>query len=151
MTQDAQSIIERAIKNEQESHDFYMDLAKAVKDREVKDTLQFLAREELTHKAYLEKYRTDGYIAEAGPTIDYKIAEHLTKPDLQKDIDSQDVYLIAANREINANRFYLGLAGLHPEGPVKEMLLHMATEELKHKEKMEYLYANTVFVQTAGG
>jgi hypothetical protein len=27
----------------------------------------------------------------------------------------------------------------------------MANEELKHKEKMEYLYANTAFPQTAGG
>jgi hypothetical protein len=27
----------------------------------------------------------------------------------------------------------------------------MANEELKHKEKMEYLYTNTAFPQTAGG
>jgi len=27
----------------------------------------------------------------------------------------------------------------------------MANEELKHKEKMEYLYANTAFPQTSGG
>jgi len=148
---DAESIIERAIRNEQEAYDFYMDLAGTVKDREVKDTLEFLAREEQGHKAYLEKYRADGFSAEAGPTIDYKVAEHLTKPDIQKDINSQDVYLIAANREINAHHFYLGLAGLHPPGAVKEMLLRMAAEELKHKEKMEYLYANTAFVQTAGG
>jgi len=149
--QDAQSIIERAIRNEQEAHDFYMDLARTVKDPEVKDTLTFLAREEQGHKAYLEKYRTEGFMAEAGPTIDYKVAEHLAKPDIQKDITSQEVYLIAANREINAHRFYQGLAGLHPDGAVKAMLLRMAEEELKHKEKMEYLYANTAFVQTAGG
>jgi hypothetical protein len=27
----------------------------------------------------------------------------------------------------------------------------MANEELKHKEKMEYLYTNTTFPQTSGG
>jgi len=27
----------------------------------------------------------------------------------------------------------------------------MANEEMKHKEKMEYLYSNTAFAQTAGG
>ena len=37
------------------------------------------------------------------------------------------------------------------DGKAKEMLLKMANEELKHKEKMEYLYANTAFPQTAGG
>jgi hypothetical protein len=31
------------------------------------------------------------------------------------------------------------------------MLLRMADQELKHKEKVEYLYANTAFTQTAGG
>jgi rubrerythrin len=148
---DAESIIERAIKNEQEACDFYRDLAQSVADREVKDTLEFLAREELGHKANLERYRTDGLIAEAESAIDYRVAEHLTKPDIQKDIRSQDVYLIAANRELNSHHFYLGLADLHPAGAVKEMLLRMAADELKHKEKMEYLYANTAFPQTAGG
>jgi len=27
----------------------------------------------------------------------------------------------------------------------------MADQELRHKEKVEYLYANTAFAQTAGG
>jgi rubrerythrin len=31
------------------------------------------------------------------------------------------------------------------------MLLRMAAEELKHKEKVEYLYTNTAFPQTQGG
>jgi rubrerythrin len=43
------------------------------------------------------------------------------------------------------------LAHLHAEGDPREMLLKMANEELKHKEKMEYLYANTAFPQTSGG
>ena len=40
---------------------------------------------------------------------------------------------------------------MHSDSNLKEMLLKMANEELKHKEKMEYLYANTAFPQTAGG
>jgi rubrerythrin len=40
---------------------------------------------------------------------------------------------------------------MHPEGNVRDMLLRMADQELKHKEKVEYLYANTAFPQTAGG
>jgi rubrerythrin len=34
---------------------------------------------------------------------------------------------------------------------VHEMLSKIANEELKHKERMEYLYANTTFPQTDGG
>jgi rubrerythrin len=40
---------------------------------------------------------------------------------------------------------------MHSDPEVKNMLLKMASEELKHKEKMEYLYSNTAFAQTAGG
>lgn len=148
---DSEAIIERAIKNEEEAYEFYMDLAKRIADEEAKDTLLFLAREEKKHKEYLLKYRQTGFAGPSRPVIDYKIAENLVKPDIQQDIHSKDVYLIAANRELNAHNFYKGLAEIHPAGDIREMLLGMASEELRHKEKMEYLYANTAFTQTAGG
>lgn len=148
---DMESIIERAITNEQEAYDFYMDLYGIVEDPEAKDTLLYLAKEEKGHKEYLLKYRQDGFAGEAKTAVAYQVAEHLTKPDIQKDIHSQDVYLIAANRELNAHNFYKGLAELHAASAIRDVLLRMAAEELKHKEKMEYLYANTAFPQTAGG
>jgi rubrerythrin len=148
---DADAIIERAIRKEEEAHDFYMDLARLVTDREAKDTLEYLAQEEKGHKEYLLKYRQTGFAGEFQTAVDYRVAEHLTKPDIQKDMRTQEVYLVAANRELNAYNFYKGLAELHGAGEVREMLLHMAAEELRHKEKMEYLFANTAFTQTAGG
>ncbi len=148
---DSEAIIDRAIRNEEEAYAFYMDLARRVSDAEAKDTLLYLAREEQGHREYLLKYRQTGFVGPSRPVIDLKIAENLTKPDIQKDINSKDVYLIAANRELNAHNFYKGLAEIHPAGDIREMLLRMAAEELKHKEKMEYLYANTAFTQTAGG
>jgi rubrerythrin len=83
--------------------------------------------------------------------VKYKIAEYLEEPEVQDDMSSQDVYLIASHRESRSHLFYLELAGLHTEGDTKTMLLKMAKEELKHKEKMEYLYSNTAFPQTSGG
>ncbi|MBW2011836.1 MAG: hypothetical protein JRI32_09435 [Deltaproteobacteria bacterium] len=83
--------------------------------------------------------------------VDYKIAEYQEEPEITKDMRSEDVFLVASHREARAHRFYSELAQLHPKGETREMLLKMANEELKHKEKMEYLYANTAFPQTAGG
>jgi rubrerythrin len=40
---------------------------------------------------------------------------------------------------------------MHPEGELKNLFLKFANEELKHKEKVEYLYCNAAFPQTAGG
>jgi rubrerythrin len=58
---------------------------------------------------------------------------------------------VAAHREARSHQFYAELANQHPAGEVRDMLLKMANEELKHKEKMEYLYTNTTFPQTSGG
>jgi rubrerythrin len=149
-----ESVLDRAIKNEEEAFLFYMDLCDKVEDREAKDTLRFLAREEEKHKEYLTRYRSGLFkenILGMGAAINNEIAEHLYKPDIEKDMSSKDIYLVAANRELNSYRFYLSLAEIHPAGEVKDLLLKMAAEEMKHKEKMEYLYVNTAFPQTAGG
>ena len=83
--------------------------------------------------------------------VDYKIAEHLEVPDIQKNVETKDVYLVAAHKELNSYNFYKSLSDAQPAGEVKDVLMRMANEELKHKEKVEYLYSNTAFPQTAGG
>jgi len=147
-------LIDVAIKNEEEAYNFYMDLFSRQNDREVKETLKFLADEEKRHKEFLVSYRQGKYEKQSlkmSTTVDYKIAEHVAKPDLQKDVKTKDVYLVAAHRELNSYNFYKGLADIQPAGEVKDMLLRMANEEMKHKEKVEYLYSNTAFTQISGG
>ncbi len=147
-------ILELAIQREEEAYEFYMDIHRQVEDASVKDTLEFIAAEEKKHKAFLVNYREGNYGVDAlrmADVVDYKIAEYLEQPDLDGDMSSQDVYLIAAHREARSHRFYTELANLHAEGDTKTMLFKMANEELKHKEKMEYLYTNTAFPQTSGG
>ena len=148
------SIIDKAIANEEEANRFYLNLAEIVIDKMAKDTLLYLADEEKKHKEYLLRYRQESFISnatEADETANSKIAEYLQAPAVNYNIDSKDVYLLAAARELNSYNFYMGLASLHPEGDIKTMLLKMAAQEMKHKEKVEYLYTNTAFVQTAGG
>jgi rubrerythrin len=79
------------------------------------------------------------------------VVEHTERPEIRKGMTTRDVYLVAAAKELAAHNLYQELAAIHPGGAVKDMLLRMAREELKHKEKVEYLYTNTAFPQTAGG
>ncbi len=147
-------IIDLAIKREEEAYAFYIDLYDKFDEKSVKDTLKWLADEEKKHKAFLIKYRTGQLKSDAmkpSDTIDYSIADSLQDPDIQAGMKNEHVYLIAANRELKSYKFYTDLAMLHPEGSTKDILLKMANEELRHKEKMEYLYTNTAFPQTAGG
>lgn len=146
--------IDIAIQREEEAYAFYTELSRKVLDKAAKDALELLAGEEKKHKAFLEAYRDGGYTKDAlrmSDPIDYKIAQHMEKPDLDKDMTSKDVFLVAAHRELNSYNFYKGLAELHPEGELKDVFLRMASEELRHKEKVEYLYANAAFPQTDGG
>jgi len=146
--------IDIAIQREEEAHQFYTDLLGNVRDASAKDALTLLANEEKKHKAFLVSYRDGGFGANAlqlSHPIDYKVAEHMDKPDISGDIASKDVYLIAAHRELNSYNFYMGLADLHPAGTLQDTFRKIASEELRHKERVEYLYSNTAFAQTDGG
>ena len=147
-------VIELAIKREEEAFAFYTDILGRVTDSGVKDTLEFIAGEEKKHKAFLVSYRDGDFGGQAlrmSDVVDYKIAEYLEEPGVDEDSKPEDVYLVASHRELRSHHFYTELANLHAEGDTRDMLLKMANEELKHKEKMEYLYANTAFPQTSGG
>jgi rubrerythrin len=154
MRKKVSDILDLAIKREEEAYAFYMDILGRVDDESVKDTLKFIAGEEVKHKRFLVNYREGKYGADGlrmADVVEYKIAEYLEEPDIDGDMNSQEVYLIAAHRESRSHQFYTELAGLHANGENQTMLLKMANEELKHKEKMEYLYSNTAFPQTSGG
>ena len=149
-----QDVLGIAIGKEKEAHDFYMELSKVVEDKEAKDTLKYIAQEEAKHQDFLETCQKGQFCAtvlKMDAVVDGKIVEHMEKVDIKKNMKSAEVYLVAANRELNSFNFYKSLADSYPAGEVKDLLTKMANEEMKHKEKMEYLYTNTAFPQTAGG
>ncbi len=147
-------LIDTAIKREEEAFDFYKGLLGKVNEDHVIETIEGIAEEEKKHKAFLVKYRDEQWSPKDLKMSDvtyYKIAEYQQEPEIKGDMKSEEVYLVASHRELRSYKFYSELAGLHPDSEVKELLLKMANEELRHKEKMEYLYANTAFPQTDGG
>jgi rubrerythrin len=153
-TIDVRTVIEKAIAREEQAYAFYTRLHEKVEDPQARETLQFLAGEEQKHREFLVAYR-DGTRTFAGlkmnDIVDHKLAQHLDAPQVKEDLDSASVYLVAAHRELASYNFYRVLAGLQPEGELRDMLKLMAAQEMAHKEKVEYLYANTAFPQTAGG
>lgn len=147
-------LIDTAIKREEEAFDFYMGILGKINEDHVIETIEGIAEEEKKHKAFLVKYRDEQWSPKNLKMSDvtyYKIAEYQEEPEIKSNMKSEDVYLVASHRELRSYNFYTELAGLHPDSEVKELLLKMANEELRHKEKMEYLYANTAFPQTDGG
>lgn len=148
------TLIDTAIQSEEDAYSFYMGIHDKVTDPAVREAIAWIAGEEQKHKAFLVKYRKGEFGAGGLRLSDvayYKIAEHQNEPEVKENMNSADVYLVAAHRELRSHRFYTALANQHAAGEAHDMLLKMANEELKHKEKMEYLYSNTAFPQTSGG
>jgi len=149
-----QEILQRAITFEELSYNFYQRLKEVVLDAMTKDSLDFLAREELRHREFLENYlqgRLQGGLLGLKESHDARIAEAFESPEPTSDLLQKDAFLIAAEKEKKSHEFYQKLAGLHPGGELRELLLKLAQEELAHKEKVEYLYVNAAFPQTSGG
>ena len=147
-------ILKMAIAREQDAYFFYLDLCETVADETVKETLTWISEEEKKHRQFLVNYRNGNFGHTAlrmADVVDYKIAEHVEEPEVSEEMDSGEAFLVASHRELKSYLFYMELAGITPEEEIREMLLSIANEELKHKEKMEYLYANTAFPQTSGG
>ena len=147
-------ILDIAIAREEDAYFFYLDLIERAEGTEAKETMNYIAEEEKKHRRFLVDYKNgkkgSTELSMATP-VNYKIAEHLDEVEPNKQLSSSDIYLIAAHREKRSNQFYTELAAMHADPEIRNLLLKMASEELKHKEKMEYLYSNTAFPQTAGG
>ena len=145
MSTELEAIIKSAIAQEELSHGFYLRLAGLVSHPETKDTLEYLAKEELEHKAFLQSCFTPHGCTLAGEAQNAHLAEMLAAPAMSGDLSPKEALVIAAKREEGAYHFYKALAALQPPGEVQAFLDKMAKVELQHKEKVEYLYDNAAF------
>jgi rubrerythrin len=147
-------VLERAIDKEIGSQRLYKELGQKAQDDAAKYAFAELVTQEEGHQQLLERYLS-GELGEgaltAGQAVDYKIAEHLDQPEISPDMKLDQVFLLAARREVAAHDFYLGLSGIHPEGEVKKLIEGLAAQEMAHKQRVESLYTDVAFPQLDGG
>jgi len=147
-------ILEKAIQKEIGSRLLYDDLSQKMKDQVAKDAFRELARQEQGHQNLLEQYQRGELgagVLSREQAVDYKIAEHLDQPEISPDMQLKDVFLLAANREMHSHELYLALAGIHSPGEAKRLFEELASQELEHKHRVEFLYTEVAFPQTNGG
>jgi rubrerythrin len=149
-----EEVVDQAIAREQDSYELYNKLIGRVEDAASRDTLHFMAGEELKHKEMLQKYKRGEMgsdVLSLRAAADARVVEALGTPDVAGPLQHKDIFLFAAGREKAAHEFYQRMAELQPPGALQAMLYAFAAEELRHKEKVEYLYCNAAFPQTNGG
>jgi rubrerythrin len=149
-----ENVLTKAIEREIESQRLYQDLSQKMTDEAARVAFQKLSQEEQEHEDLLRKYlrgELGGGALKKEHVLDYKIAEHLEQPELASGMELKDVFLLAANREKASHDFYLSLAEAHPAGEVRGLLEQLAAQELRHKQRVEFLYTEVAFPQTDGG
>lgn len=147
-------VLRKAIDKEVEAQRLYADLQKKMNDNTARDIFQELVQQEGGHRALLERYR-QGELKEGSlrrdEVVDYRIAEHFDAPEINADMPLKDIFLLAANRELASSEFYYHLARIHPEGKVRKLIEDLGSQELMHKQRVEFLFNEVAFPQTDGG
>jgi len=142
-------ILDFAIQNEQEAHDFYMQLAQNMTRPAMKEIFEQFAHEELGHKAKLEDVKAGGALKAAeGKIRSLGIADYVVggaEPSPQ--MTYQEALIVAMNAEKRAFKLYNGLAASTDDPGLRELFLGLAQEEAKHKLRFEIEYDEYILTE----
>jgi len=139
--QSVDEVLDFAMDNEQESADFYTELAAKMDRKYMREAFESFAREELGHKARIQAIKDGKLLAGASKEIiDLKLGDYLVAEEPGTDMDYQDALILAMKKEKAAFRLYSDLAGATHDANVQEVFLALAQEEAKHKLRFEVEY-----------
>lgn len=134
-------ILDFAIMAEQESVDFYLDLAAKSKNEQIKKVFQQFAGEEIKHKSRLLGIKEEKTLILPGKTVrDMKIADYLVDVAPNPDMTYQDALILAMKKEKAAFRLYSFLSEETTDPAMKGLFLTLAMEESRHKLRFELEY-----------
>ncbi len=138
-------ILDFAMQSEQDAVDFYTSLAEKMQNEEMKDVFLQFAREEVRHKARLQKIKDEGlFDMEADKVRDLKIADYVVHTKTNEDMEYRDALVLAMKREKAAFKLYTNLSERTDQPKLKKVFQALAVEESKHKLRFELEYDDYV-------
>ena len=138
------AVLDYAIDKEIEAGQFYLGLAKQMKNPTMSKVFEAFAKEELGHKAKLEAIKQGKEIQPAKNIKDLRIADYTLDVKPAVDMSYQDALILAMKQEKVAFRLYLDLAEQVENEDQKALFLSLAQEEAKHKLRFEIEYDDVV-------
>lgn len=137
-----EDVIEYAIQREKDSISMYLDLAQRMSTPSLQKAFVEFAKEEQEHAKALEfelikagksvDFNKDEFVFETDPPLD--------DPDMTIDIDFKEALLLAVKKEESSFKLYSELAGHAKDPELKNALLQLAEEEVRHKLRFELEY-----------
>lgn len=143
------AIITRAIRDEEEANAFYQAIERQATNETVKRLFLGLAREELGHKAFLEKCRSDPALLAKLPTVvDYQIAATVPAPTPGQLHKPADAIALAMKKEQQAVDLYRSLAAATQDPALRTTLEGLARMEQEHKRQLEEAFVGVGYPET---
>lgn len=134
-------ILEFAITQEQNAIDFYTELARGARSKEMKEVFLEFAGEEMKHKQRLTRIREEGVFTMPKQQVaDLKISDYVVSAEPKPDMTYEEALVIAMKREKSAFKLYMNLLERAPSEDLKNVFLSLAMEESKHKLRFELEY-----------
>ena len=137
-------LLEFAIYRETEAYNLFMALAESVNNPRIKKLLEDLAQEELGHKSQLEFeiIKTGQTLSEnQQPPFTDSLNEYIIRnSSLPLDMSYEDVLLLCIEKEDTSFRIYINMLSNTNNEQLRETLMELAQEEVKHKLRIEAEY-----------
>lgn len=135
-------ILDFAIAREQGAVDFYTRLSSDVSNTEMRDIFLQFAKEEMGHKAFLQKVKQEGtFELSAAKIADIKIADYIIPQEKDSDkLTYPEALVLAMRREKAAYDLYKKLSATIEDPAYSTLFASLAQEELKHKNRFETEY-----------
>ena len=138
-------VLDFAIKREEESYEFYTDLAGRMDKPWISKIFEGFAREEQGHKAKLQGIKEGGTLASAEKKVmDLKVGDYLVDVEPRPGMDYQEALILAMKNEKAAFKLYHDLAATTEDDAVRGLFMALAEEEAKHKLRFELEYDETI-------
>ena len=138
-------ILDYAITQETEAHEFYKKLSKQVEKFDLQEKLKNFALDEFQHKIHLEAVR-DGQVSINPDEVgSLEIAESLIDIQPHDDMKYDEILALAIRKEHAAQQLYTKLANASQKPEIKQLFTLLAQEEAKHKLALEIEYDLTTF------
>lgn len=134
-------ILDFAMNAEQEAVDFYTDLADQQKNQQIRDLFLEFAREEVNHKARLQKIKDERlFDMEIEQIADLKISDYVVSRKPSPDLSYADALVLAMKKEKAAFKLYTTLAQRAQNNDLSQVFHALAIEESRHKLRFELEY-----------
>ncbi len=150
MIKNVGEILETAKRIEESSYNFYTNAQKVVSLPYLVDQLKELAEMEIDHKKKIEALMEKGAeVVAKGIVIeriqDMKLSDYLMPSKIDSKANYQDVLITAMKREDLTHQFYQNLLKGAKNDDLRKVLEYLSIEELKHKNKLQFLYDDIVY------